>query len=124
MQVAKDALGLVGGTPLVRLNRVVPKGSATLLAKIESMNPGGSVKDRIGGSMIEAAEKAGKLRPGMTIVEPTSGNTGVGLAIAAVVRGYKLVTVMPDKVPIEKQRLLQLLGAEVVMCPTAVAPDD
>lgn len=124
MKFAPDALGLIGRTPLVRLNRVVRPKSATVLAKVEAFNPGGSVKDRIGIRMIERAEREGKLRPGGTIVEPTSGNTGVGLAIAAAVRGYKLICVLPDKVPKEKLRLLDLLGAEVVICPTAVAPDD
>lgn len=124
MRFAENALGLVGNTPLVRLNRVVPKGAATVLAKVEAFNPGGSVKDRIGLKMIEKAEKEGTLKPGMRIVEPTSGNTGIGLAIAAAVRGYRLVCVMPAKVPLEKRRLLELLGAEVVICPTEAGPGD
>lgn len=124
MRFAENALGLVGDTPLVRLNRVVPPNVGTVLAKVEFLNPGGSVKDRIGVSMIEAAEAAGLLRPGGTIVEPTSGNTGVGLAIAAIVKGYKLVCTMADKAPKEKVRLLELLGAEVHVCPTNVEPDD
>lgn len=124
MKFAENALGLVGNTPLVRLNRVVPTNGALVLAKVEAFNPGGSVKDRIGLRMIDAAERAGRLRPGGTIVEPTSGNTGVGLAIACAIKGYKLICVMPEKVPVEKRRLLELLGAEIVMCPTEAGPDD
>lgn len=116
-------LDLVGGTPLVRLQRVGQELGPTLLAKLEFMNPGGSVKDRIGLRMIEAAEREGKLRPGGTIVEPTSGNTGVGLAIAAAIKGYRCVFVMPDKIAEEKRALLRGYGAEVVICPTAVPPE-
>jgi cystathionine beta-synthase len=116
-------LDLVGGTPLVRLQRVGRELGQTLLAKLEYMNPGGSVKDRIGLRMIEAAEREGKLRPGGTIVEPTSGNTGVGLAIAAAIKGYHCVFVMPDKIAEEKRALLRGYGAEVVICPTAVPPE-
>jgi cystathionine beta-synthase len=115
-------LDLVGGTPLVRLQRVGSERGPTLLAKLEHMSPGGSVKDRIGLRMIEAAEREGKLRPGGTIVEPTSGNTGVGLAIAAAIKGYRCVFVMPDKIAEEKRALLRGYGAEVVICPTAVPP--
>ena len=116
-------LDLVGGTPLVRLQRLAEEGGPTLLAKLEYMNPGGSVKDRIGLRMIEAAEREGKLRPGGTIVEPTSGNTGVGLAIAAALKGYHCVFVMPDKIAEEKRALLRAYGAEVVICPTSVPPE-
>jgi cystathionine beta-synthase len=116
-------LDLVGGTPLVRLQRVGAGLGATLLAKLEYMSPGGSVKDRIGLRMIEAAEREGKLEPGGTIVEPTSGNTGVGLAIAAAIKGYRCVFVMPDKIAEEKRALLRGYGAEVVICPTAVPPE-
>ena len=116
-------LDLVGGTPLVRLQRVGREVAPTLLAKLEYLSPGGSVKDRIGLRMIEAAEREGKLRPGGTIVEPTSGNTGVGLAIAAAIKGYRCVFVMPDKIAEEKRALLRGYGAEVVICPTAVAPE-
>ena len=116
-------LDLVGGTPLVRLQRIGRELGPTLLAKLEYMNPGGSVKDRIGLRMIEAAEAEGKLRPGGTIVEPTSGNTGVGLAIAAAIKGYRCVFVMPDKIAEEKRALLRGYGAEVVICPTAVPPE-
>ncbi|MGI8605622.1 MAG: cystathionine beta-synthase [Gaiellaceae bacterium] len=116
-------LDLVGRTPLVRLQRLSRGIEPTLLAKLEYMNPGGSVKDRIGLRMIEQAEHDGKLRPGGTIVEPTSGNTGVGLAIAAALRGYRCVFVMPDKIADEKRALLRAYGAEVVICPTAVEPE-
>jgi cystathionine beta-synthase len=116
-------LDLVGGTPLVRLQRLGGKGGPTLLAKLEYLNPGGSVKDRIGLRMIEQAEREGKLAPGWTIVEPTSGNTGVGLAIAAALKGYRCVFVMPDKIAEEKRALLRAYGAEVVICPTAVSPE-
>jgi cystathionine beta-synthase len=123
MQYFDDILASVGNTPLVRLNKMAAGMPGTLYAKVESFNPGGSSKDRIGLSMIRAAEAAGKLKPGGTIVECTSGNTGVGLAMAAVVLGYKTVFCMPDKVAKEKINLLKAYGAEVVVCPTAVAPD-
>jgi cystathionine beta-synthase len=116
-------LDLVGRTPLVRLQRLGRGVRPLLLAKLEYLNPGGSVKDRIGLRMIEAAEREGKLRPGGTIVEPTSGNTGVGLAIAAGLKGYRCVFVMPDKIAEEKRALLRAHGAEVVICPTAVPPE-
>ena len=116
-------LDLVGNTPVVRLQRITEGLAPTVLAKLEYLNPGGSVKDRIGLRMIEAAEREGKLRPGGTIVEPTSGNTGVGLAIAAAIRGYRCIFVMPDKMSQEKISLLRAYGAEVVICPTAVPPD-
>src|ERR1700760_3903190 len=118
-----NVLELVGGTPIVRLDRLSPAGHARILAKLEYLNPGGSVKDRIGLRMIEAAEREGKLRPGGTIVEPTSGNTGVGLAIAAAIRGYRCIFVMPDKMSQEKISLLRAYGAEVVITPTAVEHD-
>ena len=117
------ALDLVGGTPIVRLQRIVPEEAATVLAKLEYISPGGSVKDRIGIKLIEEAERAGKLKPGGTIVEPTSGNTGVGLAIAAAIKGYHCIFVMPDKMSQEKIALLRAYGAEVVICPTAVDAD-
>jgi cystathionine beta-synthase len=116
-------LELVGHTPLVRLQRIVPAGAATVAVKLEYLNPGGSVKDRIGIKMIEAAEREGKLKPGGTIVEPTSGNTGTGLAIAAALKGYRCIFVMPDKMSQEKVSLLRAYGAEVVICPYAVAPE-
>jgi len=116
-------LELVGHTPLVRLQNVVPDGAATLLAKLEYLNPGGSVKDRIAITMVDAAEREGKLEPGGTIVEPTSGNTGTGLAIVAALRGYRCIFTMPDKMSREKISLLKAFGAEVIVCPYAVEPE-
>src|SRR4051794_38595092 len=118
-----NILELVGGTPIVRLDKLSPRGGAQILAKLEYLNPGGSVKDRIGLPMIEAAEREGKLKPGGTIVEPTSGNTGTGLAIAAAVKGYRTIFVMPDKMSQEKIALLRAYGADVVITPTAVDHD-
>src|SRR5881398_10792 len=116
-------LDLVGNTPIVRLPRIVDGLDVELLAKLEFLNPGGSNKDRIGLAMIEAAERDGKLKPGGTIVEPTSGNTGVGLAIAAALKGYRCIFVMPDKMSQEKISMLRAYGAEVVITPTAVDHD-
>ena len=116
-------LELVGDTPIVRLQRLGRELAPTLLAKLEYLNPGGSVKDRIGLALIEAAEHDGKLKPGGTIVEPTSGNTGVGLAIGAAIKGYRCIFVMPDKMSQEKISMLRAYGAEVVICPTAVEHD-
>ncbi len=116
-------LDLIGNTPIVRLQKLGAETGATILAKLEYMNPGGSVKDRIGLRMIEQAERDGKLSPGGTIVEPTSGNTGVGLAMAAAIKGYRMIFVMPDKMSQEKISLLRAFGAEVVICPTAVDPE-
>src|ERR1700760_2866804 len=116
-------LDLVGATPIVRLDRISRDVPGTILAKLEYLNPGGSVKDRIGLPMIEAAERDGLLKPGGTIVEPTSGNTGVGLAIGAAVKGYRCIFVMPDKMSQEKISLLRAYGAEVVITPTAVEHD-
>lgn len=115
---------LIGNTPIVRLQRLQEPGMAELLLKLEMFNPGYSVKDRIGARMIDAAERDGLLTPGGTIVEPTSGNTGLGLAMTAIARGYRCVFVMPDKISLEKQNLLRAYGAEVVVCPTAVDADD
>ena len=123
MEVLDSFLDAVGRTPLVRLRSVTRGVRPTILAKLEMLNPGGSVKDRIGLRMIESAERAGLLRPGGTIVEPTSGNTGHGLAIAAAIKGYKCIFVMPDKMSQEKVALLRAYGAEVVITPTAVAPE-
>ncbi len=117
MNIANNALELIGSTPLVRLNRVVPPKAATVLGKVESRNPGGSVKDRIALSMIEAAEREGRLKPGDTIVEPTSGNTGIGLAVVAAVKGYRLVLTMPEDMSLERRKLLARLGAEFELTP-------
>jgi cystathionine beta-synthase len=122
MRYAEHVMDLVGNTPLVRLTKVSEGLSPLVLAKVEYLNPGGSVKDRIASAMIEAAEASGELRPGGTIVEPTSGNTGIGLAMIAQRRGYKCVFVCPDKVSEEKRNVLRAYGAEVVVCPTAVPP--
>ena len=123
MRIARHVSELIGNTPLVQLNSVVPQGSGMVAAKVEYLNPGGSSKDRIAIKMIDAAEAGGLLKPGGTIVEPTSGNTGVGLALVAQRRGYKCVFVCPDKVSEDKQNVLRAYGAEVVVCPTAVPPD-
>lgn len=114
---ARTPLDLIGKTPVVRLRRVVPDGHAEVWAKLESMNPGGSVKDRICLSMIEAAEREGRLRPGDTIIEPTSGNTGIGLALVAAVKGYRLVLTMPDTMSEERRSLLAAYGARLVLTP-------
>jgi cystathionine beta-synthase len=119
----EHVVDLVGDTPLVSLGRMVERLAPPVLAKVEYLNPGGSVKDRIALRMIEAAEKSGELRPRGTIVEPTSGNTGVGLAMVAQRKGYRCVFVCPDKVSEVKRNVLEAYGAEVVVCPTAVAPE-
>ncbi len=124
MQYYDNVVELIGNTPLVRLRNVTEGVQATVLAKVEYLNPGGSVKDRIALRMVEDAERAGILKPGGTIVEPTSGNTGVGLALVAQLKGYRCVFVCPDKVSQDKQDVLRAYGAEVVVCPTAVAPED
>ena len=123
MRYANSLIELVGNTPLLRLSRVLGDAQPLVLAKIEYLNPGGSVKDRIAVKMIEVAEREGKLKPGGTIVEPTSGNTGVGLAIVAQAKGYQCVFVCPDKVSEDKRNVLAAYGARVVVCPTAVEPD-
>jgi len=122
-EIHDSVLGLIGETPLVRLSRLEPGLRTPLVAKVEYLNPGGSIKDRPALAMIEAAERDGKLRPGGTLVEPTSGNTGLGLTMAAALRGYKVIAVMPDKMSREKIDTLRAFGAEVVVCPTAVEPD-
>jgi len=124
MPYCESVLDLIGNTPLVRLNRVSRGIDATVLAKVEYVNPGGSVKDRIAVRMVDAAEASGALAPGGTIIEPTSGNTGIGLALVAQQRGYRCVFVCPDKVSGDKINTLRAYGAEVVVCPTAVAPED
>jgi cysteine synthase A len=116
-KIANSVLELVGRTPMVRLNRLPKPGGASVVAKLESLNPGGSVKDRIAVAMLEDAERRGVLKPGTTIVEPTSGNTGIGLAMAAAVRGYRLILTMPDDMSVERQRLLARFGAELHLTP-------
>ncbi|CAN1514119.1 CysK Cysteine synthase [Mycobacteriaceae bacterium] len=123
MRIAQHVSELIGNTPLVQLNSVVPEGAGVVAAKVEYLNPGGSSKDRIAIKMIDAAESAGLLKSGGTIVEPTSGNTGVGLALVAQRRGYRCVFVCPDKVSEDKRNVLRAYGAEVVVCPTAVPPE-
>ena len=112
-------LSTIGNTPLVRLRRIVPDGGADMVAKLESFNPGGSVKDRIALNMIEDAERRGALKPGDTIVEPTSGNTGIGLALVATVKGYSVVLTMPETMSVERRALLTHLGARLVLTPGA-----
>jgi cystathionine beta-synthase len=123
VEYVEHVVDLVGNTPLVKLNSITEGAAPLVLAKVEYLNPGGSVKDRIALRMVEAAEASGELKPGGTIVEPTSGNTGVGLALVAQRRGYKCVFVCPDKVSEDKRNVLKAYGAEVVVCPTAVAPE-
>jgi len=123
VEIYNDILETLGNTPLVRLSRYSPDG-AQLCAKVESFNPGSSVKDRIGPALIEAGERAGLLKPGGTIVEPTSGNTGLGLAMAAILKGYRMVCTAADKIPKEKVALLEAFGVEVITCPTHVEADD
>lgn len=116
-RLAKNALELIGNTPMVELPKLSPRNGATILAKMESLNPAGSVKDRIAWSMIEAAERQDRIGPGATIVEPTSGNTGIGLAMVAAVKGYRLILTMPDDMSLERRTLLQRFGAEVILTP-------
>ncbi|WP_447973162.1 cysteine synthase A [Nitrospira sp. Kam-Ns4a] len=117
MKAYRDITALIGGTPLVRLNQLSPPAGAAIYAKVESFNPGGSVKDRICLNMINEAERQGKLKPGATIVEPTSGNTGIGLALVSAVRGYKLILVMPESMSMERASLLSSYGAQLVLTP-------
>ena len=124
MKVFNNILETIGNTPLVRLNKVVAGVNATVLAKVETTNPGNSVKDRMALKMVEDAEKAGLLKPGGTLIEGTSGNTGMGLALACIIKGYKLICVLNDKQSKEKMDILRAVGAEVVVCPTAVEPTD
>ncbi len=124
MEFANSILETIGNTPLIKLNRVTSEIEALVLAKVESFNPGNSVKDRIALKMIEDAEKEGKLKPGGTIVEGTSGNTGMGLALASIVKGYKLICVSTDKQSKEKFDILRAVGAKVIICPTDVEPED
>jgi len=123
MKVANNILDLIGKTPMLRLNKLTEGFQSMVLAKLEFFNPGGSVKDRIGVAMIEAAEKKGLIKPGYVIVEPTSGNTGIGLVLAALIKGYKIIFTVPDKMSREKIDLLKAFGAKVIITPTAVSPD-
>ncbi|HKW05128.1 MAG TPA: pyridoxal-phosphate dependent enzyme, partial [Nitrososphaerales archaeon] len=124
MQYAEDILALIGNTPLLKLKRVTEKIKPLVLAKLEFMNPGGSVKDRIGVAMLRDAIESGRIAPGGTIVEPTSGNTGVGLALACIILGFKLIVTMPDKMSLEKKHLLEAYGARVMVYPSNVPRDD
>lgn len=124
MKVYNNILETIGNTPLVRINKLTKDVDATVLAKVETTNPGNSVKDRMAVKMIEDAEKSGVLKPGGTVIEGTSGNTGMGLALACIMKGYRLVCVLSDKQSKEKMDILRAVGAEVVVCPTAVEPDD
>ena len=119
-----NILETIGNTPLVKLNNITKEIQATVLAKVESTNPGNSIKDRIAVKMIEDAEKSGKLKPGGTIIEGTSGNTGMGLAMAAIIKGYKCIFTTTDKQSKEKVDALRAFGAEVIVCPTNVEPED
>jgi len=124
MKVYNNVLETIGNTPLIRLNKITKDIKATVLAKVETTNPGNSVKDRMALTMVEDAEKAGLIKPGGTVIEGTSGNTGMGLALACIIKGYKLICVLNDKQSKEKMDILRAVGAEVVVCPTAVAPED
>ena len=124
MKYSKNILETIGDTPLVKLNTITKEIPALVLAKVESFNPGNSIKDRMAVKMVEDAEADGRLKPGGVIIEGTSGNTGMGLALAAIVKGYKLICVSNDKQSKEKFDVLRAMGAKVVVCPTAVAPDD
>ena len=124
MKYAKHITDLIGNTPLVKINKIFKKSKGIFLAKIESFNPGHSIKDRIGKNMIEDAEKKGLLKEGGTVIESTSGNTGMGLALAAIKKGYKMIVTMPDKMSKEKIDILRAIGVEVIVTPTNVSPDD
>ena len=123
MNVHENILGAIGNTPMIRLNKIVQDFPCPVWAKVEYFNPGHSVKDRMAVSMIEAAEASGKLKPGGTVIECTSGNTGMGLALACIVKGYKLICTLSDKQSKEKMDILRAMGAEVYVCPTNVAPE-
>lgn len=124
MEYAENILGTIGNTPLVKINKLAEEIPALVLAKYETFNPGNSVKDRMAVKMVEDAEADGRLKPGGTIIEGTSGNTGMGLALVAIVKGYKMICVISDKQSKEKMDILRAVGCEVVVCPTDVAPDD
>ena len=122
--IHNSILDTVGKTPIIKLNKIGAKLNCHLFAKCEFFNPGGSLKDRIGVRMIEGAEKEGRIKPGDTLIEPSSGNTGIGLALAAAVKGYKLIITMPEKMSMEKEVVLKALGAEIVRTPTEASHDD
>ncbi|RPG57964.1 MAG: pyridoxal-phosphate dependent enzyme, partial [Flavobacteriales bacterium TMED191] len=124
MDYVEHITELIGNTPLVKLNKIVKNTKGIFLAKLESFNPGHSIKDRIGGKMIEDAEKNNLLKPGGTIIESTSGNTGMGLALSAIRKGYKMIVTMPDKMSSEKIDILRAIGVEVIITPTNVKPED
>ena len=124
MEYAKNILETIGNTPLVKINKITEELPCLVLAKYETFNPGNSIKDRMALKMIEDAEADGKLKPGGTVIEGTSGNTGMGLALAAIVKGYKCIFVLADKQSKEKCDILRAVGAEVIVCPTAVEPED
>ena len=124
MKFYKNVLETIGNTPLIRINKMCKDVKATVLAKVETTNPGNSVKDRMAVQMIEDAEASGLLKPGGTVIEGTSGNTGMGLALACIIKGYRLICVLSDKQSQEKMDILRAVGAEVHVCPTNVAPDD
>lgn len=123
MKILPNILSAIGNTPLVRLNSIGKEYPVEILAKCEFLNPGGSVKDRIGWFMVERAEQEGRIKPGDTLIEPTSGNTGIGMAMAAAIKGYRLIITMPEKMSAEKQLMMEALGAEIVRTPTAAAHD-
>src|SRR6195952_6066315 len=120
----KNVLETIGNTPMIRLNKITKVLPCTVLAKVEYFNPGNSIKDRMAVKMLEVAEKEGKIKPGGTIIEGTSGNTGMGLALAAIIKGYKCIFATTDKQSKEKADILKAVGAEVIVCPTNVEPDD
>ena len=124
MKYAENTLGLIGNTPLVKLQKITDGLSINLFAKLEYLNPGGSVKDRIGVAMIVDAEKKGILKPGATIIEPTSGNTGIALAMTAWIKGYKVIFVMPEKVSMEKEHILRAYGAQIIRTPNDATSSD
>ena len=124
MDIKNNILETIGNTPLIKLNKITKDVPGLVLAKVDYFNPGNSIKDRMALKMVEVAEKEGKLKPGGTIIEGTSGNTGMGLALAAIIKGYKCIFVTTDKQSKEKADILKAVGAEVIVCPTNVAPDD
>ncbi|HNL28265.1 MAG TPA: pyridoxal-phosphate dependent enzyme, partial [bacterium] len=123
-RIYNNILEVIGQTPVVKLNRIGAQLQCNLYAKCEFMNPGGSIKDRIGRAMVEAAEREGRIKPGDTLIEPTSGNTGIGIALAGAIKGYRVIITMPEKMSREKQVILEALGAEIIRTPTEAASED